>query len=149
VPEGSQFSWRPASQSGGTHAGQSILALSSGGREVFKHKSENTGSFGKTAWVSCSSRSSTGMPSCHSPRSAPRSAATSSWYGALITWLPPYCDGRDILTLDGDLLRGAGLLVFIIGGALRVAPMFILGPRGSLTPSCHGAGRSRVKTRSS
>ena len=52
-------------------------------------------------------------------------------YSALLTWLPPYCDGRDILTLDGDALRYAGLLLFILGGALRVAPMFILGARFS------------------
>jgi protein-S-isoprenylcysteine O-methyltransferase Ste14 len=52
-------------------------------------------------------------------------------YGLLLTWLPPYCDRRDILTLDGDVLRYAGLLVFIVGGALRIAPMFILGPRFS------------------
>jgi protein-S-isoprenylcysteine O-methyltransferase Ste14 len=52
-------------------------------------------------------------------------------YSALLTWLPPYCDRRDILTLDGDTLRYAGLVVFIIGGALRVAPMFVLGPRFS------------------
>ena len=67
-----------------------------------------------------------------------REDTTSRWifvpfalYGALLTWLPPYCDGRDILTLDGDALRDAGLLVFLVGGALRVAPMFILGPRFS------------------
>lgn len=52
-------------------------------------------------------------------------------YSALIAWLPPYCDSRDILTLDGEALRYAGLSVFIVGGVLRVVPMFILGRRFS------------------
>ena len=52
-------------------------------------------------------------------------------YGALVTWLPPFTDSRDILTLDGDALRFAGLLVFVVGGVLRVAPMFVLGRRFS------------------
>lgn len=52
-------------------------------------------------------------------------------YGALVTWLPPFTDRRDILTLDGDALRCVGLLLFIAGGVLRVAPMFVLGRRFS------------------
>jgi protein-S-isoprenylcysteine O-methyltransferase Ste14 len=51
--------------------------------------------------------------------------------GLLVTWLPPFADSRDILTLDGDTLRYAGLLMFIVGCVLRVAPMFVLGPRFS------------------
>ena len=52
-------------------------------------------------------------------------------YSALISWLPPYGDSRDIFVLDGDAVRYAGLLLFLIGGVLRVAPMFVLGKRFS------------------
>jgi len=52
-------------------------------------------------------------------------------YAVLLTWLPPYCDRRDILTLDGEAVRCAGLAVFVVGGVLRIAPMFILGARFS------------------
>lgn len=49
----------------------------------------------------------------------------------LLTWLLPFSDGRDILVLDGDAVRYTGLVLFLIGGVLRVWPMFILGKRFS------------------
>jgi len=51
--------------------------------------------------------------------------------GILLVWLPPYLDSRDVLTLDGDAVRYAGLVVFTIGGVLRVGPIFTLGNRFS------------------
>ena len=51
--------------------------------------------------------------------------------GLLLAWLPPYGDRRELWTLDGDLARYAGLGLLIIGGVLRVLPMFILGHRFS------------------
>lgn len=51
--------------------------------------------------------------------------------GVLLVWLPPYLDSRDIMTLDGDAVRYAGLVVFTIGGVLRVGPIFTLGNRFS------------------
>lgn len=52
-------------------------------------------------------------------------------YGVLLAWLPPYADSRDILTVDGDAVRYLGLLLYTVGGVLRVAPVFVLGRRFS------------------
>jgi protein-S-isoprenylcysteine O-methyltransferase Ste14 len=49
----------------------------------------------------------------------------------LMAWLPPYCDRRDLWTLDGDVTRYSGLAIYALGGALRVLPMFVLGRRFS------------------
>jgi protein-S-isoprenylcysteine O-methyltransferase Ste14 len=51
--------------------------------------------------------------------------------GLLSGWLPAYTDRRDIATIDGDAVRYVGLVLFIIGGALRLAPVFVLGRRFS------------------
>jgi protein-S-isoprenylcysteine O-methyltransferase Ste14 len=46
-------------------------------------------------------------------------------------WLPAFSDRRDLLTLDGDVVRWVGLVLFVAGGTLRVWPMFVLGRRFS------------------
>jgi protein-S-isoprenylcysteine O-methyltransferase Ste14 len=51
--------------------------------------------------------------------------------GLLIGFIPAYMDVRDILTLDGEPLRWTGLGLFVIGGALRLWPLFILRERFS------------------
>ncbi|MGA8172925.1 MAG: isoprenylcysteine carboxylmethyltransferase family protein [Methylocystis sp.] len=45
--------------------------------------------------------------------------------------LPAWCDRADFLTLDGDALRWIGVVLFAAGGALRLAPVFVLGRRFS------------------
>lgn len=45
--------------------------------------------------------------------------------------LPPYTDRKDFWTLDGDTLRWLGVALFIVGGALRLWPIFVLGHRFS------------------
>jgi protein-S-isoprenylcysteine O-methyltransferase Ste14 len=51
--------------------------------------------------------------------------------GLLLGFLPAWTDRRDILTLDGDAIRWAGLVLFAAGGALRLWPVFILRDRFS------------------
>lgn len=51
--------------------------------------------------------------------------------GLLDGWLPAYCDRVGLLTLGGDGVRWTGVALFAIGGALRVAPVFVLGRRFS------------------
>jgi protein-S-isoprenylcysteine O-methyltransferase Ste14 len=46
-------------------------------------------------------------------------------------WLPAWCDRTDFLTLDGDAVRWIGVVLFAVGGALRLAPAFVLGRRFS------------------
>ena len=50
---------------------------------------------------------------------------------AFLAWLMPYMDRRDLWTLDGDVVRYLGLAVLVIGGVLRIWPMFVLGHRFS------------------
>jgi protein-S-isoprenylcysteine O-methyltransferase Ste14 len=51
--------------------------------------------------------------------------------GALAGWLPAYCDRVDLLTIGGDAVRWTGVVLFGLGGVLRVVPVFILGRRFS------------------
>ncbi len=46
-------------------------------------------------------------------------------------YLPAYTDRIDFLTLDGDIIRWLGVVLFVVGGALRIWPVFVLGPRFS------------------
>jgi protein-S-isoprenylcysteine O-methyltransferase Ste14 len=46
-------------------------------------------------------------------------------------YFPAYTDRIGFWTLDGDLLRWFGVLLFAAGGVLRVVPIFILGRRFS------------------
>ena len=51
--------------------------------------------------------------------------------GLLNGWLPAYTDRIDFWTLGGDKLRWVGVVVFILGTTLRMAPVFVLGNRFS------------------
>lgn len=51
--------------------------------------------------------------------------------GLLNGWLPAYTDRIDFWTLDGDTVRWVGVVVFILGTALRMWPVFVLGNRFS------------------
>jgi protein-S-isoprenylcysteine O-methyltransferase Ste14 len=46
-------------------------------------------------------------------------------------YFPAYTDRIGFFTLDGDLLRWFGVVLFAAGGVLRVVPIFILGRRFS------------------
>lgn len=49
----------------------------------------------------------------------------------LIGWLPALTDRLDWGTIDGDTTRWLGVVVFTIGGVLRLWPVFVLGNRFS------------------
>lgn len=51
--------------------------------------------------------------------------------GLLSAYLPAYTDRIGFLTLDGEPIRWIGVVLFTIGGALRLWPVFILGRRFS------------------
>lgn len=49
----------------------------------------------------------------------------------LLIIVPPYCDRRDLLTIDGDVIRYLGLVICIVGSVIRFAAVFALGHRFS------------------
>jgi protein-S-isoprenylcysteine O-methyltransferase Ste14 len=51
--------------------------------------------------------------------------------GFVLAWLPAYTDRRDLWAIDGDLVRYLGLALFVVGIALRVGAVFVLGRRFS------------------
>lgn len=51
--------------------------------------------------------------------------------GLLNGYLPAYADRMDIWVIDGDTIRWLGVLLFALGGALRLWPVFMLGDRFS------------------
>ncbi|EJM12955.1 hypothetical protein-S-isoprenylcysteine methyltransferase [Pseudomonas sp. GM21] len=51
--------------------------------------------------------------------------------GLLSGFLPAYTDRIDFWTFGGEGLRWIGALLFIVGGALRLWPVFVLGKRFS------------------
>lgn len=51
--------------------------------------------------------------------------------GLLIGCLPAYADHKDFWTLDGEGIRWFGVALFVVGGALRIGPVFVLGRRFS------------------
>jgi protein-S-isoprenylcysteine O-methyltransferase Ste14 len=51
--------------------------------------------------------------------------------GVLAGFLPAYTDRIDFWTMDGDAVRWVGIVIFAAGGALRLWPVFVLGPRFS------------------
>ncbi|VVN65489.1 methyltransferase family protein [Pseudomonas fluorescens] len=51
--------------------------------------------------------------------------------GVLSGYLPAYTDRIDFWTFGGEGVRWLGALLFIIGGALRLWPVFVLGKRFS------------------
>jgi protein-S-isoprenylcysteine O-methyltransferase Ste14 len=46
-------------------------------------------------------------------------------------WLPVYTDRANFWTIDGDGVRWTGVLLYSVGGLLRLWPVFILGNRFS------------------
>src|SRR5262245_33389033 len=51
--------------------------------------------------------------------------------GLASAWLPAWTDARDIWTIDGEAVRWLGVVIFALGGALRIWPVFVLGHRFS------------------
>ena len=51
--------------------------------------------------------------------------------GLLGGYLPAYTDRIGFWTIDGDTVRWLGVLLFAVGGALRIWPVFVLGDRFS------------------
>jgi protein-S-isoprenylcysteine O-methyltransferase Ste14 len=51
--------------------------------------------------------------------------------GLLAAYLPAYTDRKGFWILDGDAIRWLGVALFILGGALRIWPVFVLGHRFS------------------
>ena len=51
--------------------------------------------------------------------------------GLLDGWLPACTDRLDFWTIDGDAVRWLGVALVAAGGALRIWPVFVLGPRFS------------------
>lgn len=51
--------------------------------------------------------------------------------GLLLAILPAYTDRKDFWVLDGDTVRWIGVVLFALGGALRIWPVFVLGRRFS------------------
>jgi protein-S-isoprenylcysteine O-methyltransferase Ste14 len=51
--------------------------------------------------------------------------------GLLDAYLPAYTDRTGFWTIDGDTVRWLGVALFVVGGALRLWPVFVLGRRFS------------------
>jgi protein-S-isoprenylcysteine O-methyltransferase Ste14 len=51
--------------------------------------------------------------------------------GLLSAWLPAYTDRKELWTIDGDTVRWTGVILFALGGVLRLWPVFVLGRRFS------------------
>lgn len=51
--------------------------------------------------------------------------------GLLSAWLPAYTDRHGLWSLDGDTVRWLGIVLYAVGGALRLWPVFVLGKRFS------------------
>jgi protein-S-isoprenylcysteine O-methyltransferase Ste14 len=51
--------------------------------------------------------------------------------GLLAGYLPALTDRLDFWTIDGDTVRWIGVALYIVGGALRLGPVFVLGNRFS------------------
>jgi protein-S-isoprenylcysteine O-methyltransferase Ste14 len=51
--------------------------------------------------------------------------------GFLNAYLPAYTDRKELWTIDGDVIRWLGVVLFAAGGALRIWPVFVLGHRFS------------------
>ena len=51
--------------------------------------------------------------------------------GLLAAWLPAYTERHEFWTFGGDSVRWLGVLLFALGGALRLWPVFVLGHRFS------------------
>jgi protein-S-isoprenylcysteine O-methyltransferase Ste14 len=51
--------------------------------------------------------------------------------GLLLGYLPAYADRHDFWTIDGNAIRWVGVVLFAIGGAVRLWPVYVLGDRFS------------------
>ena len=51
--------------------------------------------------------------------------------GLISAFVPPYTDRIGFWTLDGEAVRWLGIVLFAVGGALRLWPVFVLGGRFS------------------
>jgi protein-S-isoprenylcysteine O-methyltransferase Ste14 len=51
--------------------------------------------------------------------------------GFALAYFPALADRRDVLTFGGDGVRWAGVVIYALGGVLRLAPVFVLGRRFS------------------
>lgn len=51
--------------------------------------------------------------------------------GLVNAYLPAYTDRKELWTVDGDMIRWLGVVLFAAGGALRIWPVFVLGQRFS------------------
>jgi protein-S-isoprenylcysteine O-methyltransferase Ste14 len=51
--------------------------------------------------------------------------------GLVAAWLPAWTDRHEVWTIDGDVVRWLGVVLFVVGGALRIWPVFVLGHRFS------------------
>ncbi|HEY3901368.1 MAG TPA: isoprenylcysteine carboxylmethyltransferase family protein [Chthoniobacter sp.] len=51
--------------------------------------------------------------------------------GLLLAWVPAYADPRGIWTIDGETIRWIGVVLYTVGGAFRLWPVFVLGRRFS------------------
>jgi protein-S-isoprenylcysteine O-methyltransferase Ste14 len=51
--------------------------------------------------------------------------------GLLAASLPAYTDRKEFWTIDGETTRWLGVALFATGGALRIWPVFVLGPHFS------------------
>lgn len=51
--------------------------------------------------------------------------------GVLAAVVPAWCDRHDVFTFDGEAVRWAGVILYAVGGALRLYPVFVLGNRFS------------------
>ncbi|OWJ65821.1 methyltransferase family protein [Inquilinus limosus] len=51
--------------------------------------------------------------------------------GLLAAYVPAWTDRMEVWTLDGDTVRWLGVALFVVGGAARLWPVFVLGRRFS------------------
>jgi protein-S-isoprenylcysteine O-methyltransferase Ste14 len=51
--------------------------------------------------------------------------------GLLAAYLPAYTDRKAFWTIDGETMRWLGVVLYAVGGALRLWPVFVLGDRFS------------------
>jgi protein-S-isoprenylcysteine O-methyltransferase Ste14 len=51
--------------------------------------------------------------------------------GLLLAYVPAYTDRADFWTIDGEVVRWVGVVLFAAGGVLRIWPVFVLGRRFS------------------
>jgi protein-S-isoprenylcysteine O-methyltransferase Ste14 len=49
----------------------------------------------------------------------------------LLAYLSAFTDRHDFWTIDGDAVRWVGFVLFVVGGSLRLWPVFVLGRRFS------------------